>query len=240
MGSSGYEFSLFNILLLIFPLTFFANFIYPLILVTGSLAMVWFLRIWERCWIASIIGAIISFWFNSILLASAGHAYKMEVLALSVLSLAFIEKNIRTKSIRGALGYSLLAGITIGFMMIEQQDVALLAILFIGSYMLFRLFGRFPKMWKRWMVLLLPIAIVSLSLSSHTLLNSYKNNISDVKSIQNTSTEKWNYVTQWSLVPSEWPDLIAPGWSGWSSNHPDFPYWGKLGQSPEFKEQKNE
>ena len=238
MGSSGYEFSLFNILLLIFPLTFFANFIYPLILVTGSLAMVWFLRIWERCWIASIIGAIISFWFNSILLASAGHAYKMEVLALSVLSLAFIEKNIRTKSIRGALGYSLLAGITIGFMMIEQQDVALLAILFIGSYMLFRLFGRFPKIWKRWMILLLPIAIISLSLSSHILLNSYKNNISDVKSIQNTSTEKWNYVTQWSLVPSEWPDLIAPGWSGWSSNHPDFPYWGKLGQSPEFKEQK--
>ena len=238
MGSSGYEFSLFNILLLIFPLTFFANFIYPLILVTGSLAMVWFLRIWERCWIASIIGAIISFWFNSILLASAGHAYKMEVLALSVLSLAFIEKNIRTKSIRGALGYSLLAGITIGFMMIEQQDVALLAILFIGSYMLFRLFGRFPKIWKRWMILLLPIAIVSLSLSSHILLNSYKNNISDVKSIQNTSTEKWNYVTQWSLVPSEWPDLIAPGWSGWSSNHPDFPYWGKLGQSPEFEEQK--
>ena len=73
----------------------------------------------------------------------------MEVLALSVLSLAFIEKNIRTKSIRGAFGYSLLAGITMGFMMIEQQDVALLAILFIGSYMLFRLFGRFPKMWKR-------------------------------------------------------------------------------------------
>lgn len=238
MGSSGYEFSLFNILLAIFPLTFFANFIYPLILVTGSLAMVWFLRIWERCWIASIIGAIISFWFNSILLASAGHAYKMEVLALSVLSLAFIEKNIRTKSIRGAFGYSLLAGITMGFMMIEQQDVALLAILFIGSYMLFRLFGRFPKMWKRWMILLLPVAIVSLSLSSHTLLNSYKNNISDVKSIQNTSTEKWNYVTQWSLVPSEWPDLIAPGWSGWRSNHPDFPYWGKIGQSPDFKERK--
>ena len=238
MGSSGYQFSLFNILLLIFPLTFFANFIYPLILVTGSLAMVWFLRIWDRCWIASIIGAIISFWFNSILLASAGHAYKMEVLALSVLSLALIEKNIRTISLRRALGYSLLAGITIGFMMIEQQDVALLAILFIGPYMLFRLLGRYPKIWKRWIILLLPIAIVSLSLSSHTLLTSYKNNISDVKSIQDTSQEKWNYVTQWSFVPSEWPDLIAPGWSGWSSNHPDYPYWGKLGQSPDYKDQK--
>ncbi len=239
MGSSGYQFSLFNILLLIFPLNFFANFIYPLILIAGSLAMVWFLRIWDRCWIASIIGAIISFWFNSILLASAGHAYKMEVLALSVLSLAFIEKNIRTTSIRRALGYSLLGGITIGFMMIEQQDVALLAILFIGPYMLFRLLGRFPKIWKRWMILLLPIAIISLSLSSHTLLTSYKNNISDVKSIQDKNQEKWNYVTQWSFVPSEWPDLIAPGWSGWSSNHPDHPYWGKLGQSPDFIE-KNE
>lgn len=238
MGSSGYEFSLFNILLLVFPLTIFANLIYPLILIVGSMAMVWFLRIWKRCWIASIIGATISFWFNSILLASAGHAYKMEVLALSVLSLAFIEKNIRTNSIRRALGYSLLAGISIGFMMIEQQDVALLAILFIGPYILFRLLGRFPKIWNRWMILLLPIAIISLSLSSHTLLKSYKNNISDAKSIQNTTEEKWNYVTQWSMVPSEWPDLIAPGWSGWSSDHSDYPYWGKLGQSPEFKDQK--
>ena len=77
IGSSGHNLSLFKILLFLTPLELFANLIYPFILILGSISMVWFLRIWGCGWISAVFGALVSFWFNSILLASAGHAYKM-------------------------------------------------------------------------------------------------------------------------------------------------------------------
>ena len=82
---------LFYLFLGAMPLELFANTFYGIVLVFGSASMIWFLRLWGRSWFASIIGALIGFWFNSILLATGGHAYKMEVLAFSVLSLCFIE-----------------------------------------------------------------------------------------------------------------------------------------------------
>ncbi|QBG47503.1 hypothetical protein EGM51_08910 [Verrucomicrobia bacterium S94] len=238
LGSSGYGFTLFNILLAIMPLTMFANTFYGLVLLGGSLSMVWFLRIWGRSWAASIAGALIAFWFNSLTLASGGHAYKMEVLAFSVLSLCLIEKSVRAELLRKSIGFSMLAGLAVGIMMIEQQDVALLAGLFIGPYALFRLLQMHLKSVVRWGGLLLPIAVIALLLSGSTLLKSYKNNIAGAASVQGGGAEKWNFITQWSMVPGEWPDLIAPGWGGWSSGNPEGPYWGKIGQSAEWETQK--
>ena len=34
----------------------------------------------------------------------------------------------------------------------------------------------------------------------------------------------------------EWPDLIAPGWSGWSTFDAKEPYWGRVGQSAGYLE----
>ncbi len=238
MGGSSYGFTLFHVLMTILPLELFANTFYGMVLVFGASALVWFLRLWERSWLASITGAVIAFWFNSIMLAAGGHAYKMEVLAFSVLCLCFIEKSVRGKSVRQTLGYALFAGICVGIMMIEQQDVALLAGLFIGSYALFRLVQVHLKSIERWVALLLPIAVVALLISGSTVMKSYKANIKGAAAVQGDGTEKWNYITQWSMVPSEWPDLIAFGWSGWSSNNPEGPYWGKIGQSAEWESTK--
>ena len=234
MGSSSYSLTLFHLLLALFPLTFFANTIYGFILLLGSFSMVWYLRLWGCGWIASTVGALSGFWFNSVLLAAAGHAYKQEVLALFVLSLALIEKAVRSERLRMSLGFGLLTGLSVGVMMIAQQDVALLAGLFLAPYALFRL-HQTRSGWRRSGLLLGAIAGVSLLLSGHTILTSYQQNIAGASAVQGEATEKWDYITQWSLVPDEWPDLIAPGWSGWSTFHPDEPYWGRVGQSAEFE-----
>ena len=223
LGGTAYGFTLFHVLLSVFPLTFFANTIYGLVLIFGSLSMVWFLRIWGRSWGSSVAGALIAFWFNSITLASGGHAYKMEVLAFSVLSLCLIEKAIRAASVKKAIGFSVLAGPVVGIMMIEQQDVALLAGLFVGSYAVFRLIQSHGKSFTYWLGTLLPVGIVAVLISGSTMLKSYQSNIAGAASVQKGGDEKWNHITQGSMVPAEWPDLIAPGWGGWSSGNPDGP-----------------
>ncbi len=235
LGGSMYRYMLFNVLTALFPLTVVANGFYGFALVVGSASMVWFLRMWERSWTASVLGALVAFWFNSIMLAAGGHAYKIEVLVFSVLALCFSEKAIRSVSLRKAVGFSLFTGIATGIMMIEQQDVALFAGLFVGSYTLFRLVQVHGKAFARWIAVLAPIASVALLLSADMVLKSYGRNISGAAAVQESNDDKWNYITQWSMVPDEWPDLVALGWSGWSSGNPDGPYWGKIGQSAEWE-----
>ena len=235
MGGSGYGLTLFHGLLALVPLELFADGIYGLILVLGSVSMVWFLRLWERSWLASVVGALIAFWLNSILLAASGHAYKMEVLAFSVLALALIEKAVRAASVRRLVGWSLLAGLTVGGMMMEQQDVALLAGLFVAPYAVLRsVQARLSG--GRWVGFFVPLALVALLFSGATVLKSYNSNIRQAASVQGDVGAKWDYITQWSMVPDEWPDLIAPGWSGWHSGHSEVPYWGRIGQSAGFDE----
>ncbi|WP_372806192.1 hypothetical protein [Pontiella sp.] len=243
MGSGGSQFILFTVLMSLMPLETFANTFYGLMLVLGSISTVWFLRLWGRSWMASVFGALIAFWVNSIMLAPSGHAYKLEVLVFSVLSLCLVEKAVRSRSVRHSSGFSMLAGLSIGIMMIEQQDVALLAGLFIGPYAIFRLIQRHGRHAFRWVSMLVPIAVVSILLSGSTLLGSYKHNIVGAASLQKGKgagggDQKWNYITQWSMVPGEWPDLIAPGWAGWSTGNPEGPYWGKIGQSAEWESTK--
>lgn len=235
LGGSGYGLTLFHGLLALVPLELFADGVYGLILVVGSVSMVWFLRLWERSWLASVVGALIAFWLNSILLAASGHAYKMEVLAFSVLALALIEKAVRAASVRRLVGWSLLAGLTVGGMMMEQQDVALLAGLFVAPYAVLRAVQA-RLSGGRWVGLFVPLALVALLFSGATVLKSYNSNIRQSASVQGDAGAKWDYITQWSMVPDEWPDLIAPGWSGWHTGHGEAPYWGRIGQSAGFDE----
>lgn len=237
-GSTNYAYSLFNFMVLLVPIHLFSDLFYGFILCVGSFSMVWFLRIWNRSWAASVFGAIIGFWLNSILLATGGHVYKMEVLAFTVLGLCLIEKSIRASTIKSTIGFALLAGTTIGVMLIEQQDVALLSGLFMGSYTLFRLIQSYGKKVQYWGAVLLPMALVALLLSGSILLKSYGDNITNAAQVQETDdggSAKWDYITQWGMVPSEWPDFVALGRSGWSSQNPEGPYWGKVGQSAEWE-----
>jgi hypothetical protein len=232
-GYANYSISFFNFLVQLIPIQSFLEWFYAGVLMVGSLAMVWFLRLWSLSWWASIVGALVGFWVNSILLASAGHVYKMEVLAFSMVSLVFIEKGMRAVSFRGQIGYAVLTGVSVGLMMIEQQDVALLAGLFLAPYALFRCV-HVKVGWGRGALFLGILSVVGLLLSGPVLLKSYDQNIRQAASVQGDIASKWDYITQWSLVPGEWPDLIALGWSGWSSFDTKAPYWGRVGQTADY------
>ena len=237
-GISGSGISLFKTLLAIFPLEFFANTFYGATLVCGSMAMVWFLRLWNRSWAASVFGALIAFWVNSIMLATGGHAYKMEVLVFSVLALGLIEKAVRAERIHRTAGFSVLAGIVVGLMMIEQQDVGLLAGLFVGPYALFRLVQVRGRAVLHWIAVLVPIGGVGLLLAGSMMLRSYEHYVVKAAAVHGDPAEKWDFITQWSMVPEEWPELVALGWSGWKTGDPKGPYWGKLGQSANWESTK--
>ena len=232
-GYANYSISLFNLWVQLIPIHSFLEWFYAGVLMVGSLAMVWFLRLWSLSWPASIVGALVGFWVNSILLASAGHVYKMEVLAFSMVSLVFIEKGVRAVSARGHIGYGLLAGVSVGLMMLEQQDVALLAGLFLAPYAFLRLI-QVKIGWARSALFLGLLGVVGLLVSGPVLLKSYDQNIRQAASVQGEKSAKWDYITQWSLVPGEWPDLIALGWSGWSSFDTKAPYWGRVGQTADY------
>ena len=199
-GYANYSISLFNLWVQLIPIHSFLEWFYAGVLVVGSLAMVWFLRLWSLSWPASIVGALVGFWVNSILLASAGHVYKMEVLAFSMVSLVFIEKGVRAVSARGQIGYGLLAGVSVGLMMLEQQDVALLAGLFLAPYAFLRLI-QIKIGWARSALFLGLLGVVGLLVSGPVLLKSYDQNIRQAASVQGEKSAKWDYITQWSLVP---------------------------------------
>lgn len=238
LGSTSQGVTLFGVLLAALPLTVFADAFYGIGMVAASMFLVWFLRLWNRSWLSSVFGALVAFWFNYTMFAVGGHVGKVEVLTFSVLALVLIEKSIRAERIGRAAGFALLAGLAVGIMMVEQQDVALLTGLFVGPYAVLRLVQVHGKKLLRWVALLAPVGAVALLLAGGTMLKSYEQNITKATTVQDEGEDKWNFITQWSLVPDEWPDLVASGWGGWSSNNPNGPYWGKLGQSAEWPETK--
>lgn len=236
-GSMGFGISLFAVFLWLLPLEAAGDLFYGLVLVLGSMSLVAYLRLWNRSWGACLVGALVAFWFNSILLAPTGHAFKMEVLAFSVFSLYWIERAVREESFGRLVGFAMLAGVSVGIMLLEQQDVAIFAGLFIGPYAVLRLIQTKGRAWKRWVGLLGPIGVVALLLAGASSMEAYRRNIQDAAPVQSQGdSAKWDFITQWSMVPDEWPDLVAPGWGGWGSHNPEGPYWGRIGRSAEWEE----
>jgi hypothetical protein len=67
------------------------------------------------------------------------------------------------------------------------------------------------------------------------LLALFQSNIVGVKLSGTTGRgQTYKLVTQWSLGPAETLTYLAPGFFGWHNNHPDGPYWGWIGEWPDW------
>ena len=77
--------------------------------------------------------------------------------------------------------------------------------------------------------------IVALIVALAPLLGLFKSNIQGVK-IAGTADREQTYrlVTQFSLGPAESLTYLVPGFFGWHSSNPDGPYWGWIGESPDY------
>ncbi len=228
-------FSFSNIGQLLLSPQLFADTWYALCLIISSVALVAYLRLWKLNWLCCLVGAVSAFWVGSVTLSAGGHIYKLGMMAFFAVALYLVERAVRNKTRLGQIAYAILSGVSIGLMLLEQQDVGLLSGLFLGSYALFRLVEEGKRDWKRWLTVLVPIALVALPLAAPTALSAYSRNVTEVGMAEDPEY-RWNFTTQWSMVPSEFPELIAPGYTGLSTGHPEFPYWGRCGQSAEWKE----
>ncbi len=236
MGNAGKApVNLSNVGKTIFSPEIFSNTWYSFYLILSSMALIAYLRLWAIRWLPALFGALSAFWVGSITLAAAGHLYKLGVMALFTLSLYCLELAIRARSSKRALGLSALTGIFVGLMLLEQQDVGLFAGLFLGGYGLYRAVEVYKSDWKRWVLTFLPLVIIGLGLSVGTALKAYDQNVTQAN-LKADPDQKWNFITQWSMVPAELPDLIAPGYTGWKTGAATGPYWGRVGQSAEWED----
>lgn len=228
------------------PIRLYINLAHAFDLVLASLCLLLFLRVRNVGWAAIALGFLTTFWLGSNLtLTYAGHIGKYGVLLLASVSLYCLS---RALSKRLSLLWSILAGGAVGFMFLEQLDVALFFGLILGAYALFlairqglangiqpsqpRALLRRSRPWVKSVIALILMGGMILLLAASSMLGSYASNVKGAVSMQTESPqEKWDYVTQWSWPPDESVDFIAPGYMGWRSGEPAGPYWGRMGRS---------
>lgn len=177
---------------------------------------------------AGLLGAIVLCWLGgNFSLIYSGHNFKPYVVLFFLLSLLVS---------RGAVSIAggVLWGAALGGMFLQQADIAFLFALFSGAYLLFQLWLRYRHEWKSWIKMLVPGLCVAFLFAAGPLLGGYRNHVKGVSVVQNRDT-KWDFVTQWSMPPEDCLAIIAPGYKGWRTGEQDSPYWGRLGQSPEWE-----
>jgi hypothetical protein len=236
-GAATAPFNILNIGKWLLPPEVFSDTYYAFYLIVSSLFLLAYLRIWELRWSSCLLGAVSAFWVGSVTLSAAGHLGKLGVMALFSVALFVLETSLRAEGRVRRILYAMLGGTAIGFMLLEQQDVGLFAGLFLGAYVLFRLIQVFRGKLHRWLEVLLPVAVIGLAMAAPTALNAYSKNVTGT-GMQSDPAGQWNFITQWSMVPREMIDVIAPGYSGWKTGDQEAPYWGAIGRSPEWESTK--
>lgn len=226
--------SLTNVLLYIFPATFFNNWINAFDLMVGSIFLGLFLRERGLSWLAVSLGALTAYWVGSnMTLVYAGHIGKFGVLLWVSVFLWLTQRALRTR----ALPYAILAGGALGMMFLEQADVAFFFALALGPYALFAAWRTYGPDYPALLRFAVPLFAVGLLLAVHPLLSGYQTAVEGVAAVEEEDPEaRWHFITQWSWPPEESIDFIAPGYTGWRSGEPTGPYTGRMGRSAGWEE----
>jgi xanthosine utilization system XapX-like protein len=217
------------------PVDLYMDWIYGINLALASLFLFAFLRLRGLAPFSCAIGALVSFWLGSNLtLVLPGHLEKYAVLLFASASLWALERYLQHPGLRRAL----FAGASVGLMFLHQADLALFFALPLGAYLLFGLLTRRPaRGWSRVAWMALPAALLVWEAYGFAM----QTQVRGVEVLERGSPEqKWAFATQWSWPPGESLDLIAPGFWGWLSGHPDAPYHGEMGGSEDWPNLKNE
>jgi hypothetical protein len=232
MPSSAWPLNWSNAWLALLPVRTFANYFHPICLLAGSLALGLYLHRKGLSTLAVLAGILVTFWLGSnFTLIYAGHIRKFAVVFLFCLNLTCIDLIFEKRRWEWAV----IAGLLLGLMFTEQQDVALFFGMFLGAYTIYQWYtaGHRP----RDVVYLIPLPLIALLVAAFALQSAFQQNIADSSTTdQMNENEQWAYSTQWSFPPDELIAFIAPGYTGWRSGEPDGPYWGRMGRSDNWKQ----
>jgi len=233
----NYPVSFTNLLLYVLSPATFMNWIHTIDLVVGSWFFMLFLRLCGISWLASVLGALLTFWLGStFFLTYAGHIGKFGVVMCAGIYLYCIERAVRDRSIC----FSVLAGTAMAGMFVEQSDSALFFATVLVPYTLFRGWQTYRLAWGSHIRLLIPVGLVTVMIGLHAVFTAYSFYRLD-KPVAGDGgqswQELWDYCTQWSWPPAETIEFIAPGYMGWRSGEPSGPYWGALGRAPQWRKE---
>jgi hypothetical protein len=218
------------------PWWFFTTYA-PLIATLALLAMAAFLRELELPRPAALFGGVIYAWQGDLLsfVYPAHYAYITTWPFFAVAAWGALRSE-RTRR----WAYAVISGACCGLMVGLQPDRGGIASLLIAALYLAPILQRTAtgRTLADDLANLRHLALctgVAALIALAPLLALFQSYIVGVKMGGETDREQtYKLVTQFSLGPAETLTYLAPGFFGWHSNHPDGPYWGWVGEWPDW------
>lgn len=135
---------------------------------------------------------------------------------------------------------ALLAGLAVGWGIMEGLDIGALFSLIVGAYTLFQAWvlrdGALVKRVSAGAIRLCLVAGFSAFVAAsiiNTLMGGAVKGVQGMEDTAEAKQERWSYVTQWSLPKAETLGTLIPGLFGYRMDTPDGGnYWGLSGSDP--------
>ena len=209
---------------------FFTTFT-PFIGTCALLAMAAFLRELEVPRPAALFGAIIFAWQGDILpFVFPGHYAYIATWPFFALAAWGALRAERT----GYWAYALVSGASCGMMVGLQPDRGGIVSLLIAAIYLASAW-RSGAAWLRGIAHLALCAAVALAISLAAFLALFQSFIIGTSMGGEKSREEiYKFDTQFCYGPEETLTYLVPGFFGWHSSSEDGPYWGRIGQWPDW------
>lgn len=225
--------------LLLKPLLF-AKFYVPFtLLILGISAWIFFRQLGFNGIVCSLAALAAALNMNSFSNACWGQCSRALTQAATFLALAAII----SAGNRKPLLKLLLAGMAVGFGIMEGFDVGALYSLVVAAFVIFIVFieeGTIQNKIFKGIGRVAVIAIFSAIVAAHviiTLLTTQIIGVVGTEQDSRTKTERWYFATQWSLPKIETLRVIIPGLFGYrmvdaGSRLYEASYWGQVGRDP--------
>jgi Bacterial membrane protein YfhO len=218
------------------PWWFFTTYA-PLMATLALLAMAAFLRELELPRPAALFGGVIFAWQGDILsFVYPGHYAYMATWPFFAVAAWGALRAERT----GHWAYAVISGASCGLMVGLQPDRGGIASLLIAALYLAPIFqrsaaGRMAADYLaplRHLILCVSVAAIIAMAPLLALFQSYIVGVKMAGVADRAQTYK--LVTQFSIGPAETLTYLVPGFFGWHINNPDGPYWGWVGEWPDW------
>jgi len=209
----------------------------PLVATLALLAMAVFLRELELPRPAALLGGVVYAWQGDLLpFIYPGHYAYITTWPFFAVAAWGALRSQRT----GHWAYGLISGAGCGLMVGLQPDRGAIASLLIAALYLAAIFQRSAvrRTMRDYLAGLRPLVLcvaTALLIALAPLLALFQSYIVGVK-IAGTADREQTYklVTQYSLGPAETLTYLVPGFFGWHINNGDGPYWGWVGEWPDW------
>jgi hypothetical protein len=211
------------------PWLFFTSYT-PLIATAALLAMTAFLRELDLPRPAALFGGVVYAWQGDLLpFVFPGHFGYITTWVFFALAAWAALRAPRHWA------YALIAGASCGMMVGLQPDRGAIASLLIAAFYLAPVLLKREPAAAQFRSLALCIAVAAL-VSFAGFLALFQSNIIGVKLGGATNREQaFVFATQFSLGPRETLGYLVPGFFGWHSSSLSGPYWGWIGQTPDWE-----